>query len=661
MASQTMYEDQGIYRIQFDLDSTKNIAGNYSDVAYSFRIWTDNTSAGYHYRYKNLVKLVINGTTLVDTSNIGEIDLNGGGSYTLASGSIRISHNSDGTKSIPFYAEYNQTQNSDFHFIFESEFDLGTIPRASQPSVSASSIVLGKGVTINTNRASTSFTHTLKYSIGSLSNVVLASGVGASYTWAEVPKALAEQFPKSENGTVTVTCYTYNGSTLIGSKPVTFKVTPSEDMVPTCSFTIAEAATLPEGITGYIKGQSKLKITATAEGSYGSTIKSYKIMANSSTYTAAEVTTGVLLKEGTNTITLAVTDTRGKPATSEVTIEVTDYAAPALSVYSAFRCASDVDETAQEDGAYIAVKFVGAVTSLDGINAKLCTVYYKKTTDTEWQSVVVSLSDYAIDETVIFAADTDYAYNVHIELADSFSIVDYYIDIGSAFTLMDIKSNNKGIAFGKVAEDDGLDVNMDTVVRKTLKPNGGFEYPVLEIGTDMNEVLTPNTYSGLDASDAGYSNLPISHGKFTLEVIAAGENDAITQRLIRCYKGETATCERHYYDGEWDTWVDVVESKLSKCIVLYFSAIASTSSGVLSGFSNFATLIPDYSNIDGTIISTSLVRLGNDSTQGASGAVTATTILTSLVCDGAKITKIGVLSSVYQTIRAAVAVVYLPN
>lgn len=108
----------------------------------------------------------------------------------------------------------------------------GTAARASTPTLSASSVQMGKAVTITTNRASSSFTHTLKYTLNG-TTATIATGVGASYAWT-VPD-LVSLMPNATSGTATITCDTYSGSTKIGSKTVSLKITVYSATTPTLS------------------------------------------------------------------------------------------------------------------------------------------------------------------------------------------------------------------------------------------------------------------------------------------------------------------------------------------------------------------------------------------------------------------------------------------
>ena len=81
-------------------------------------------------------------------------------------------------------------------------FNLPTIPRASQPTATSANI--GDAITIYTNRKSSAFTHTLKYSFGSLSGTI-ATGVTDSSAWT-LPSTFYAQIPNSSYGTGTITC-----------------------------------------------------------------------------------------------------------------------------------------------------------------------------------------------------------------------------------------------------------------------------------------------------------------------------------------------------------------------------------------------------------------------------------------------------------------------
>ena len=200
---------------------TMNVAGNYTPVTFSIVVsWT----YGSYDHYSKSVTWTINEANHNFTR--GKINPNRttSGSQTLASKVVNIYHNADGTKTVSSSCSI-PTATSSGTVTASNSRTLSTIPRATTPSASASSVAIGGSITINTPRASTEFTHTLEYKVGSGSYAELATNVGISYKWT-IPESIASSIPSSTSTTVTIRCTTKNVSTTIGSaKTCTFTLT----------------------------------------------------------------------------------------------------------------------------------------------------------------------------------------------------------------------------------------------------------------------------------------------------------------------------------------------------------------------------------------------------------------------------------------------------
>lgn len=143
----------------------------------------------------------------------------------------------------------------------------------------------------------------------------------------------------------------------------------------------------------------------------------------------------------------------------------------------------------------------------------------------------------------------DATYNVKITVTDSGGYTAVVATLGGTSFVIDFLSGGKGAAFGKPAEiENVLDVNFKT------KFTGGLYYNILPAETDLNTLLTPNLYVGLNVSSYNYTNCPITAGTFTLEVISQGPNGQILQRLTRCDKNLYLAYERTYYTNAWGNW-----------------------------------------------------------------------------------------------------------
>ena len=449
----------GHYKIRVDWSATQNVANNTSTITaklYFIHDWSLSIAGR-----TNEHSVTIGGTTTTMSSSA----INSSSSTThIGTATKTVSHNADGTKSVALSAVFaiKATLSGTYYgnITASSTITLNTIPRASQPSLSAGTTAMGSAVTIYTNRASSSFTHTLTYSFGSASGTI-ASSVGASTSWT-IPLSLASQIPSATSGTGTITCKTYNGSTLIGTKTVSFTATVPSSVVPSIS---AISCSDPYGYAttygGYVQNKSKVKVAVTAAGSYSSTIKSYKIVANGSTYTSNNSTTGVLTTSGSNTISVTVTDSRGRTATKTTTISVLAYTSPKISTLSAVRCLSDGTEDA--DGAYMKVTVGASITSLSSKNSKSFVLKYKQSAATSWTTEKSWSTEYTVSESVIIAADENYSYNIQLVATDTFGSVTAEVKVGTTFTLLDFRNTGKGIGFGKVSEQDAFECNMPAI------------------------------------------------------------------------------------------------------------------------------------------------------------------------------------------------------
>lgn len=501
-------------------------------------------------------KVTVNGTEYSGTTTVG---IANNATKTLASGKTTITHNADGSKSF----SYSFSQAFDITFSGtkigtksgSGTGTLNTIPRATTPTLSASSVDMGGSVTINTPRASSSFTHDLAYSFAGAAYVSIATGVATSKAWT-VPD-LASKIPNATSGTVTIRCITKNGSTTIGTKTVTMTAKVPTSVVPTVS-SVAVAETV-SGIAAqfgaYVQNKSKVKATITAAGAKGSTIKAYQSTFQGLTYTTASWTSGLLATAGTLAIKTRVQDSRGRWSAYKTTnVTVLAYTAPSITSFKVSRC--DATGTATNGGEYMAVAYKYGVASVGNRNTVSLVVEYKL--DTEGEDAYKTLltgSALAADATSYPTGATfspDYMYDVRITVTDWFSAKASAVALlPSEAVIIDINAEGDGISFGMVSTLAGVDIGY--VTRHT----GGLLAPLLEPNTNLDDVRTPNTYEGANVSTYNYGNCPIKSGTFTLTVKGAGGEGQLLQRLQECKKTDARTFERFYYQGAWGEWVCV--------------------------------------------------------------------------------------------------------
>lgn len=530
--------------------SSQSVANNTSTISWNMQLISDaygriSSTASKDY------KVVVNGTTYSGTNTVG---IAASTTKTLKSGTTTIAHNSDGTKTFSF--SFSQ----EFAITFSGASigtksgsgsgTLTTIPRKSTLSVGNG--ILGKSQTLTVTRQSTSFTHTIVATCGSASTTICTKSTSTSISFTP-PESWASQNTSGTSVSVKYTITTYNGSTSLGSNSYTKSCTIPSDEVPTVSLTVEDANGYEETYGAYIQGISKFKVTLTAAGSSGSTIKSYKTTANGSTYTASSFTTGVLKSSGTLTVNATVTDSRSRTASASQSLTVLPYAAPKISSISLKRCNSS--GVSDSGGAYLCLTFSSVVSSLNNQNTVSYVLQYKKTTASSYTTVTLTnfTNQYSVTNgTYIFAADVSSSYDIILTVTDKFKTVDSNGTGSSTSKLFSFLKKGLGFAFGKVAElENVLDIEFQT------RFNGGILQPKLKAGTDFNSLIIPNTYTLLNATSAGYVNNPLLSGTGTLTVEECGDEGQIHQIIKVCSKTNPLIYERFYYQSSWGEWINV--------------------------------------------------------------------------------------------------------
>lgn len=404
------------------------------------------------------ITMTANGTSLYSATSFDIRSMAKGARKTLATKYITINHNSDGSKSINVAANFASGVSLGTASISKT-YACRTIPRATTPTLSASSVNVGSSVTINTPRASSAFTHKLYYKIGSGSWVSIATGVGTSYSWT-VPKSIASSFPNNSSGVIVVAADTYNGSTKIGSKQVnlTVNIPKTAEFMPTVSsLTVSEAVSKVTAAFGsrYVQGLSQLNVKTTATGAYSSTIKSYSTSVDGVKYNSAAFTSNVINSVGTIPITVTITDSRNRTATKTINVSVIAYSLPTITVMSYQQC--NADGTANNEGTSTKVVISGKVASVDSQNNRILTLKWKKSTETTYQTRVLSTSGWEFSvETIINGTTSDETYEFVAELADKIKTVEKEITTGTV--ALSFLAGGNGAKFGGEAEKEGLEI-----------------------------------------------------------------------------------------------------------------------------------------------------------------------------------------------------------
>lgn len=455
------------YKLRVDWSATQNTSGNTSKITMVLYLvqastWSLNISA----RADNTAS--INGVGY--TWDAPAISNSGGKTTKLATiTSGNIAHNADGTKTVSLSAKFDikATISGAYYSSISASASvtLNTIPRATQPALSASSVDMGTAVTISMPRASGDFTHDLAYSFNSGSWVSIATERGTSHSWT-VPD-LASQIPNATSGALTIRCITKNGSTTVGTKTVSMTAKVPSSVIPTISAVSTTEATagLAAQFGAFVQNKSTLTVAVTAAGAKGSTIKAYKSTLLGQTYTTRTFTSGLLTSSGSVTIATQVQDSRGRwSATKQTTITVLAYTKPQVQALTAWRANSA--GAADEGGIYAAIAYRYSVSSLGSKNTAAMKIEYKRTSLENWATLLTgtSLSANTTAKPTTPTFSLDYQWDIRITVTDWFGAsATYSATLPSEKVVAEVLADGTGLSIGKTCEASGLDIGWPIV------------------------------------------------------------------------------------------------------------------------------------------------------------------------------------------------------
>lgn len=457
-----------------------------NDRGYRIRLWVDQVSqdkVANTSQVRFQLALLNTTTTFVQYQCSAYIDfegqrLNWSGSPSvlgwyqtipLIDQTVTINHDSEGKKTFSFSAQFDGSGGWSPRTLTISgnSFTLTDIPRLSSVSVDAGTI--GSPVTININRQSSSFKHTVRYAWANKSGTI-ASNVDTSTTWT-IPLDFANDFPNSETGTGTIYVDTYSEGTMIGTQSATLTASVPASMKPTfegvsLSDSNTAAQNVVQNANTFIQIMSNIKVSFNgASGSYGSNITGYhaEIVGKNQTTNVNGGTLGIMNYNGTVTVRASVSDSRGRWSDPrDVSVTVLEYFAPSLS-FSVVRTGSTSSTLEIIRNARI------APLNINGIQKNTMKLIFKVspygkddyTTDTgpasgEWLSIS-SLVNSPANLAGEYAANK--SWQVLAVLEDKFTSTSFKAQV--PVESVALSYDQAGLGVGKIREFGALDVAGD--------------------------------------------------------------------------------------------------------------------------------------------------------------------------------------------------------
>ena len=571
MARIEKYTSSGYAKLAMEVVETSDYSIENNDSPVQYHLWLERGSTWvYDLNNETWAEATINGQTVIN--KYVSFDLRNTNRVLLGSGTIRIPHNEDGSKTITFWARILNVADQGNINWFSGTLGLTNISRASAIN-SVTATELGQPVTIKIDKKVNEFRHQVWWQVNDSGWIDLGTGHDTSVQLT-VPIDYAARITNSDTGLLDVCVSTFRGNDKIGNdvykRGIPIKVPAS--IVPTLEdVTITEkTAQLAEFIPvgNFVKDKSVMRVEANnAAGSHGSTIVSTELTVDN---LVVRATTGDFPanKAGNLEVTAKITDSRGRTATKSKTIKVWDYYAPKIIGFLANRTGNGTNKTI--------IATVAANVSplvIDGINRNPYTlkIQYSAKKANRWVDAVnlTNESTERINRQIDCGAfyELSKAYNVRLVIQDKLSdLVDSVLLVRSSRVLWAWGDNRAAI--GGFPELDGhFESFLPVTLHSSLNVEDGLmlrgkpiqEFALtskdgksLKYNGDLNNLRTAGSYHAFavqhnpsGTNNYGYINV-ISHST---------DSNYCVQQYIPF--NSTTTHTRILENGRWTEWTNI--------------------------------------------------------------------------------------------------------
>jgi len=540
-------QSSGTIGLNLSWTGTQDIATNSTTISWSLK--SNGTMTSGYCVWGGPITVVIGGTTVFSQTSRARVY--GGGAFSK-SGTIIITHDEDGTKSVSMSVRA-ALYNSEVNCTGSSTYTLDAITRYA----------LLSSVTNFTDEVSTNGYPTIVYT--NPAGTELVTGLKGRISWNSGANYTSWVILNDGGGTYTFTSSTLTSTninnmlaacTTSNTLPIKFELqstldsttyTHSVDAVmnivnanPTSgAVTFQDTNSTVVGKTGsnqiIVQGQSTLKIiTATSTAKKSATISSYVLSFNGTT---TDITTDKYLTitqpniAGIYSATVTTTDSRGNISTATTNITVYELVPPSAT-YSLKR----VDNFYTNTILYVD----GYVSSVGGTNTRTITERHKKKSDSTWSTAATVQN--ATNTTL--SLDNTYEWEVEITISDEYytgsSATKYTASVGVGLPICFFDKKRHSVAINGFPDADN-----QLYVGGSIKATGN----IATSGTLTANSVTTNSMSVQDISSS--YTLTKSSGPWTVggDVVAHRSGNLVQIRLPLKGNGSSVSAGTNCFVG----------------------------------------------------------------------------------------------------------------
>lgn len=347
-----------------------------------------------------------------------------------------------------------------------------------------------------------------------------ARDVGVPYRPVNKTGSLSYKFTASDvtalkNRTLNSLALTFVLRTKIGGQyfyssiPKTFTMTENDDTKPVVRLSVSiNNDSLPSAFDGlYIQRKSRVNVSISADGRYGSKISSYWANVDGKGYTSVPFTSDVIQSAGLVSISGSAKDARGFSNTDRQQVNVIEYAKPTVVQASCYRSDENGNRKSTSTSVWIKAARSYHKVVASGSQKNFCKLQWRRKLSTEaWNdskhqwSDLIARTDLSTDEYSGILSGVEFdltkSYTVQIRAIDDLGeFTPYDMEVPTRDVALHLRKGGNGAAFGGYAEEeDMLDVGWNMRVNKNLyakgSVNGAYIRTVRLAGTNLMTLKT---------------------------------------------------------------------------------------------------------------------------------------------------------------------------